>query len=320
MTESATSETTTTPTYTKDENLWFDDGSIILISAEPNRRGFCVYRGLLARRADFFKDLSENASPDCSSVGAAQELELDDTADHIEHFLNYIFDPRYFTPMAQKTPLPVLYALLRMATKYLHQELRTAVVMHLHTIYPSTATPPAPKSFVDNRPNQAPGDSIDPLLYALRMGRECDVPRILPAAFYLAIQGDIMDCVRLAEKFSSDDASRLLRGREKFIAAATRAAMHESLPSPIPVTSYTSFGSSHMCRKYAEATDTRWASDLDVKEIFLGALYGKKRKASATLCTACIQKWEEDESAAFAQLWVSLPGIFELAGWESYTT
>lgn len=168
--------------------------------------------------------------------------------------------------MAQMTPLPMLHGLLRMATKYLHQELRTAVVKHLHTIYPSTATLPTPKSFTDNHPDRSTKDHEDDLLCALRMGRECDVPRILPAAFYLAIQRDIMDCVRLAEKLSTDDACRLLRGREKFIAAATRAAMHDSLPSTSPPT-FSSLGHIHMCRKYAEAADARWALGADVKEI-----------------------------------------------------
>lgn len=39
--------------YTEDEKLWLKDGNIILVSAQPNRKGFKVHRSFLALNAEF---------------------------------------------------------------------------------------------------------------------------------------------------------------------------------------------------------------------------------------------------------------------------
>ena len=42
------------PAFTRDEEFWFEDGSIVLVARDT---GFRVYRELLARRSQIFRDL-----------------------------------------------------------------------------------------------------------------------------------------------------------------------------------------------------------------------------------------------------------------------
>ena len=74
--------------YTEDEKLWLKDGNIILVSAQPNRKGFKVHRSFLALNAEFFSDLDNFARPDASG---AQELELTDSTEDLTHFLYSLY-------------------------------------------------------------------------------------------------------------------------------------------------------------------------------------------------------------------------------------
>lgn len=95
-------EPTPTCQYTVEPDLWFEDGNIILVSAQPNPTGFRVHRSLLARNSEFFRDMFQLARPE-DDVGGLESstglqctvLPLMDSAPDIQTFLNMIYTVGY---------------------------------------------------------------------------------------------------------------------------------------------------------------------------------------------------------------------------------
>lgn len=84
---------------TRHPDLWFDDGSVILIAEDT---GFRVYRGVLARHSEVFRDTFQ--IPQSTAVDITEEYCLvvhlsDDSAEEITIMLNILFTSghRYVT-------------------------------------------------------------------------------------------------------------------------------------------------------------------------------------------------------------------------------
>ena len=75
----------------KHPHLWFDDGNVILIAEGT---GFCVYRGVLARQSEVFRDTVEIPHP--TAVGG-DEMDIpvacldDDNAEEVAIMLRVLF-------------------------------------------------------------------------------------------------------------------------------------------------------------------------------------------------------------------------------------
>ncbi|KAH9835452.1 uncharacterized protein C8Q71DRAFT_859077 [Rhodofomes roseus] len=72
--------------FDRDEQFWYDDGSITLVA---ERVGFRVYRGLLADRSEIFRDLFfVPQPPDAQLSFGCPVIHLSDTAYALREFLD----------------------------------------------------------------------------------------------------------------------------------------------------------------------------------------------------------------------------------------
>lgn len=71
--------------------LWFDDGNVILIAEDI---GFCVYRGVLARQSEVFRDTFQMPQP-TAVEGAEMDIPVvhldDDSAEEVAIMLRVLF-------------------------------------------------------------------------------------------------------------------------------------------------------------------------------------------------------------------------------------
>ncbi len=80
----------------KDADIWFNDGNIILVSAEST--GFRVHRSVLARNAEFFRDMLQLAHPEPEEDASPAEstvLPLEDSTNDLKVFLNALYTLGY---------------------------------------------------------------------------------------------------------------------------------------------------------------------------------------------------------------------------------
>ncbi|KIY62443.1 hypothetical protein CYLTODRAFT_494640 [Cylindrobasidium torrendii FP15055 ss-10] len=330
--------------YEPDEKYWFSDGNIILISAKPSR-GFCVHRGVLAKHAQFFKDLHEVARAEEEKP----ELPLTDSADEIKHFLGYIYEIRYFVPCSKAVAFKdLLEAMLHMGRKYLCQSLKDDISQHLRKIYdssrkrPKEALTPQAKSLIPDE------NANDHFVYAIRMAQ--DTPSILPVAFYCAIQDDMAACLKRQTLLHPDDGARLISGRERFSEEVSRVLRAPSQPAdrrtyaclvPRPIGIHTLEGDlqyladrmaprAQRCNKEClsgrlnaldalgnvQGRDIFMSERVPAREIHHLVQTKSGPVPDDKLCSSCYDEWCATEKANLNALWEKLPSLFGLDPWE----
>lgn len=77
------------PAFKRDEHLWFDDGNVILVA---EGLGFRVYRGILGRHSEVFRDMFTLAQPPANDEREGCPIvELSDTASELMCLLGALF-------------------------------------------------------------------------------------------------------------------------------------------------------------------------------------------------------------------------------------
>ena len=75
--------------WQKDEEFWYEDGTIILIAREIE---FRVYKGLLAERSPVFKDMFSIPQPEDSEMyDGCPEMVLYDAPEAVETLLEHMY-------------------------------------------------------------------------------------------------------------------------------------------------------------------------------------------------------------------------------------
>ncbi|TFK47463.1 hypothetical protein OE88DRAFT_806916 [Heliocybe sulcata] len=153
---------------TRSTDLWFKDGNVVL---QAESMLFKVFRGILAINSEIFKAMFALPLPQTPDVYEGQPLVImNDSAEDLTYFLSAIF----------------YRAALRRSTKYSAVVIRQRIVDQLSGLYPATlagcrrAHPPW-KGILARRPS-----------LAVYLGKLCDIPAILPAAFLLWARDQIV--------------------------------------------------------------------------------------------------------------------------------
>ncbi|KII90239.1 hypothetical protein PLICRDRAFT_108318 [Plicaturopsis crispa FD-325 SS-3] len=179
--------------------FYFKDGNIIL---SVERRRFRVHHTRL-QCSDIFSDMMGIPQPlDTESVDGCPIVELSDTARDWMVVLKWIYDPAGF--IAHPVTFDILSGALRISTKYEIAALRQWDLDELYSRWPHDTTTMTPNAL----PHAAE---------AISLARECDVPEILPAAFYaLSVQrwSCGADGGRSHVVMSPADLRRFISGRE----------------------------------------------------------------------------------------------------------
>lgn len=170
--------------FTASKDIWFEDGSIILVCESI---GFRVYKGILSSQSEVFRDMLSVGSPsEDETIDGCAVVHLSDSACDALHFLKTLHDwsygrcsvedrvdvPRYDLPFSTIT------GILRMATKYMAHGLRRAMVDEIKGILPSTL-----HQFKSSSDGRCLIPDFNGIL-AVNIATECRIPIILPAAYY----------------------------------------------------------------------------------------------------------------------------------------
>ncbi|KAG7444120.1 uncharacterized protein BT62DRAFT_934292 [Guyanagaster necrorhizus] len=299
----------------KDGALWLDDGNIVLISAQGV--GFRVHLSVLSMNVVGFRDMF-------GAVDHSDEKEkyttrtLKDSTQDLRHFLHALYTRTYFYP-GKPTHYDTLESMLRMSTKYHAKQLRHELIEHLIMIYPSEMM--VLEKYKDLR---IPSDDTHSLR-AITMARECDVPMILPTAFYWASTISPAQLIRLQPKLKSKDLAEILVGREK-IAQAVYKAMWCWLSE-----------TRHGCKGDRKCRARRLSVLRDTNQFqgappsfFLNKILPEtpdeessdsesdEEDEEGKFCEHCLQQWYTPKKMRkdYQDIWDSLPSYFTLPSWD----
>ncbi|KAH9937893.1 uncharacterized protein BXZ73DRAFT_25208, partial [Epithele typhae] len=102
----------------KVEDLWYEDGTIILIAGTA---AFCVHKGVLIALSPIFRDiLALPQSPNNDTMEGRVVVRIADSGPDMTNFLRAVFCPGYkrLVRNTQQVSFPELASILRMAHKY----------------------------------------------------------------------------------------------------------------------------------------------------------------------------------------------------------
>lgn len=234
---------TQSPSLTRHHDLWFIDGSVVL---QTGNAIFRVHKSQLSRHSPFFRDLFSLPQPTQVDVTAStssqnspvlriepsDEIEgcpvvrLHDSSEDVANLLTALYDGPAF---GNNDPVDfrVVSGILRLATKYLVDSLRSKAIGHLSEAWPSTlkgwdAREDAARASELQNGLGANGIYPSPIS-VINLAREVDAPSLLPSAFYdlsryhysqIFDPDNGVDCLHPYLPLSGQDMQRLVLGKE----------------------------------------------------------------------------------------------------------
>ncbi|KAI0072966.1 hypothetical protein K474DRAFT_1667191 [Panus rudis PR-1116 ss-1] len=247
------SSTATGKTLAEEHGLWFEDGSIIL-SAENTL--FKVHRSVIHRYSEVFCDILAFPQPEAdvedSRVSELPVVHIPDTPFDTMHLLSAMYYGHKYFGESVTLPFETALSMLHMGTKYQIAVIRKEAILRLKLCFPTSLDDfcrldlncelgKHPNRVVDcGRICFRPRDAI----MAVKMGITCDVPEILPAAFYICAQlpysmllNGAADDRGKVWKLDEQCLEACLKGRDKLRVAFMRSLrllfFHEPLPGCI---------------------------------------------------------------------------------------
>jgi len=174
--------------FTRDLNLWFNDGSIIIVCASSS---FRVSESVLSINSLVFKDMFSSSSASSNeTVEGCPVVRLTDDPVDMQNFLMMVHY-RSFWQDKRSVTLVQLRSALRIASKYQAFSLRKELVDHLKLLFPSTL-----KGYCSDKRNEilpAHRTSENNPMIGVEIALQFELPIILPCALYLSSQLPILE-------------------------------------------------------------------------------------------------------------------------------
>ncbi|KAG1815401.1 hypothetical protein EV424DRAFT_1628024, partial [Suillus variegatus] len=195
----------------KHTDLWFCDGSIILRAEDTL---FRVHKSQLARHSAFFRDLFSLPQPSAESADSTTSsssptvvvnnnpalqidttnevegcpvLRLHDTSEDVENLLTALYDGPNFGKN-DPTDFRIVSGILRLATKYLVDSLRTKALVHLSKAWPTSLKGWDAREDLTRADEMQSGPGMSNIYPSpadvIILAREVNAPSLLPSAFY----------------------------------------------------------------------------------------------------------------------------------------
>ncbi|KAF8148257.1 hypothetical protein B0H34DRAFT_737573 [Crassisporium funariophilum] len=181
--DASTVERPTSPEIYLD--LWFEDGSIVI---QASRCLFRVHRTILASQSEIFNDMMGLPTTSEDTAGSTYEgvplVVIPDNDEDFADLMTAIYKPHTFNYLRsdevdEREVFQKISGILRLSTKYRFLNLRTWCLEVLDKISPMGKTfRPIPEDQDLDKKRTALAFEI------VRLGRECNVPTIIPAALY----------------------------------------------------------------------------------------------------------------------------------------
>jgi len=216
--------------FTPSTEVWYSDGSVVLVADKSHKTAFRVHGTILAAHCEVFRDMfamPQPATPDANTetYEGCQVLRLQDSPTDLKHFLKTIYDFSYFRPGA-KAKFPIVAAVLRLGTKYDAAALRQRAIDVLSTAYPGSL-----EAWGQRASKRLVPPFEDELAAYIELAIETDIRAILPALYYAASKVPLPDVLSMlhnlavAPSVQWDACRAFIIGREKLLLAEQASAL-----------------------------------------------------------------------------------------------
>ncbi|TFY79920.1 hypothetical protein EWM64_g4091 [Hericium alpestre] len=246
---------------------------------------------------------------------------LPDPTEDVYRLLKALYFRLYATERPQN--MEVLASLLRMATKYMVDNLRKEVIARLEILFPDTLE----KYNSQDRKAVTPPD-FDPII-AVELSLACDVPAILPTALYLSILREnahslsigLSKAVQMGIFPPLQAHYRCLSFKDEF-RTFTESAITSAYNEPPWACRYKDdrFAcSTNKC--YGIPVHSKRALELRLSglhhDMFLDSTFlSLEKEGYAHLCPSCLEKIKAYQSAIRSKVWET--GLPSACGWRTW--
>ncbi|KAJ7184642.1 hypothetical protein C8R46DRAFT_938626 [Mycena filopes] len=308
------------------QELWFEDGNIILQAGNTQYR---VFRGILAARSPVFQDMLSFPQPPASElVEGCPLVHLHDSATEVTVFLRALFDSGYFLPYPFATDLNILSGTLRLSHKYGVEFLRRRALIHLSSSYPTTFSDfeaifihPNEDLPLFKCPSWIRPESLPYKIFIVHLAREVEALWILPLAFYsLGISfTSLGPAIFHGTNYNGVSATLSLEDQKSFVAGHNAQSMAVTddilrfLIQPFEIDGCEGQGCYQ--RRLAALEASRAFRQIDPCHPL--AIWDHEGwELLNEICSVCIDSLDGTHAEAQQKFWDGLPGIYGLPSWK----
>lgn len=294
--------------------LWFEDGTVVL---QTEGTIFRVYRGILSSSSVVFRQMFTIPQPETTETYMGCPLvHLQDSAEELANYLKAIHDINFYDTIASKD-FRVLTGVLRLSTKYDSRHLRRKCIEWITRIFPSTL------AGWDQVSTQTPLRTFTNAAIAIELGQTCNVPIILPSAYYCCSVAPMMF---LLDGPPDESPRRQLDWPEKRICLKARPKLEQRAKMQVLKFLYTTSGAN--CQSPRDCNHIRISVSGLVNEYFskddhdtwsplsqkIQAIVRAYKDGSS--CPTCCSIAVDGSAAERTNCWNDLPSFFDLGSWE----
>ncbi|TCD67813.1 hypothetical protein EIP91_011941 [Steccherinum ochraceum] len=306
-------------------DVWFDDGNIILVSMDGT--GFRVYRGVLSKYSEVFRDMFIIPQPaDAETWEGCSVVHLADTEKSLSRILPLLFNSDDILGLKRAFAFETVVAMLQLGSKYQIHHLRQDAVSRLTTYFPTrlgdfmnntikTSTEKTTEKPQDEEPvyhtDTITNMWVTDVFAVINLARAHDLPDLLPAAFYMAAQNQTTsifsvhtDLDHTEWQLCPDDIERCIVAQDSLRGKSLKFILLLERPSPL-------CSDRQLCKK--------GLSDLRRRTLDYIIPYGGDTNVlqnsdwlSDMFCKNCDKHFVSHYNEERQKIWADLPKYFDL--------
>ncbi|KAJ6589870.1 hypothetical protein DFH09DRAFT_1026995 [Mycena vulgaris] len=299
-------------TVTRSE-IWHNDGSVVL---QAENTQFRVHWSVLSLHSPFFRDMQGLPQPpDQPSIDGCPVIELPDGVQDVEHLLKALYNPALFNQTA--LPFPYIASFVRLGRKYDFKDLFDIGVERLAYENPSSleaydalTANCKDKQYSTTRILYQRGLCLDTLTLAC----ENKLFALLPCAYFRASKYPLLTIFNGISR--ADGTTAALSATDQRICALGRDKILQTQCAP-----GNTFGwlASWTPSADADCLDpvkcTKWRDQLLSVLLVTSTVWAFATNLQKNGCAVCEQRVDEGMMEGRANMWASLPAIFNLPPW-----
>ncbi|KAJ7734365.1 hypothetical protein DFH07DRAFT_928503 [Mycena maculata] len=299
--------------YTRVEDLWFPDGTLII---KAERKIFRVTKSILASRSSVFRDMAAfpQRAGDDESIDGCPVVLLHDSAADVEVFLRAIFDSSYFMPPPEPVYIYSALGILRLSHKYDVQYLFRRALRHLEVPLYFSSVGAFREPVSDHITYTVEGEVDTPRRFfaIIKAARETCAEGLLPVAYYRASQYP-HDALLTGPSEQAEDAIKCVKAG--LILARENATLAKNFTSvgSILCGTPTECSSARLLALDMYLSSVEGENDVFPVESWGHAEWGYLKEHG--MCPACIRAYRTVHATAVEKVWERLPRIFDLPSW-----
>jgi len=299
-------------TRTKRSTPWYDDGNIVLVSANSSAL-FRVHRGILCSHSTIFKDMFTASHEGEEVIDGCPVVHMHDTEDDLKHVLTAMYSRSYHPSGAKNVPVTVIAAFLRLGKKYEISDLYDEAQAHLEIDLSDNLEAYITSQSSPWKITSVLSGSNDISVAAANIVREVGLLSMLPAALHMCMEYCTVEEIFAGLRDEDGNVVRTISQENQQACALAFQSYHELTGQTVSFvqTSLLTCTDRTMCQRAKKAflvenffPSPKLTPLADCDEEFLEAL-----------CPACAADARSLHRDNRKEAWRRLPGIFGLPDW-----